>query len=48
MDLYRKASLLLFNAITDALKEKDTAAIKFLLIRAQKEAEKLFMDDATY
>lgn len=48
MNLYRKACLLLFNAITDALKEKDITAIKFLLMRAQKEAEKIFMDDTTY
>ena len=46
MNLYRKAYLLLFNAITDALKEKDLAAIKFLLMRSQQEAEELFINDA--
>ena len=48
MNLYRKAYLLLFNAITNALKEKDIAAIKFLLMQAQKKAEEIFMDDSTY
>lgn len=48
MNLYRKAYLLLFNAITDALKEKNITAVKFLLMQAQKEAEKIFMDDTTY
>jgi len=48
MNLYRKAYLLLFNAITDALKEKDISAVKFLLMRAQKEAEELFISDKTY
>ena len=48
MNLYRKAYLLLLNVITDALKEKDIAAIKFLLMQAQKEAEEIFMDESTY
>ena len=46
MNLYRKAYLLLFNAITDALKETDISAVKFLLMRAQKEAEEIFMNEA--
>ena len=41
MNLYRKAYLLLFNAITDALKEKDIGAIKLLLMQAQKDAEEV-------
>jgi len=48
MNLYRKAYLLLFNAITDVLKEKDINAIKFLLMQAQKEAEEIFMNAAEY
>ena len=48
MNLYRKAYLLLFNAITDALKEKDINTIKFLLMQAQKDAEEVFMNAAEY
>ena len=48
MNLYRKAYLLLFNAITDALKEKDINTIKYLLMQAQKEAEEVFMNAAEY
>ena len=44
MELYQKAYFLLFNAITDALEESDPAAIKFLLMRAQQEAEEVFMN----
>jgi len=45
MEIYRKAYLLLFNAITSALEEKDIHSIKFLLMRAQQEAEELFMSE---
>ena len=45
MEIYRKAYLLLFNAITNALEEKDIHSIKFLLMRAQQEAEEVFMND---
>lgn len=47
METYRKAYLLLFNAITNALEEKDIHSIKFLLMRSQQEAEELFMSEDT-
>ena len=47
MEIYRKAYLLLFNAITNALEEKDIHSIKFLLMRSQQEAEELFMSEDT-
>lgn len=45
MNIYRKAYLLLFNAITDALREKDSAAMRFILLRAQQQAEELFLEN---
>lgn len=45
MNIYRKAYLLLFNAITDALREKDGAAMRFILLRAQQQAEELFLEN---
>lgn len=48
MDLYRKAYLLLFNAITDALREKDIRTVERLLLQAQRAAEEIFMNDEAY
>ena len=43
-NMYKKMYLLLFNAITNALKEKDIDTIRKILIKAQTDAEKICMD----
>ena len=42
--MYKKMYLLLFNAITNALKEKDIDTIRKILIKAQTDAEEICMD----
>ena len=39
--MYKKMYLLLFNAITTALKEKDINKIRNILIKAQIDAEEI-------
>lgn len=43
MSEYEKCYKILFNAITDALKEKDWETAKGVLILAQIEAEEAFI-----
>ena len=42
--MYKKMYLLLFNAITTALKECDTEKIKEILISAQQQAENICIE----
>ena len=43
MNEYEKPYKILFNAITDALKEKELESVRGLLILAQIEAEEAFL-----
>ena len=43
-NMYKKMYLLLFNAITTALKENDIDKIRNILIKAQTDAEEICMD----
>ena len=42
--MYKKMYLLLFNAITNALKETSTEKIQQILKQAQIDAEEILMD----
>ena len=42
--MYKKMYLILFNAITDAIKENDIQSAKNILITAQQKAEEICLD----
>ena len=43
MDMYKKMYYHLFNAVTDAIEEKNIDDIKKLLIKAQQETEEIYI-----
>ena len=43
MEMYQKMYYHLFNAITDALEENDIEKMKKILVKAQQEAEEIYI-----